>query len=100
MPSTPEAIDFYFKNDMGYGPAKAANAAGVACSGLEMSQNSTRLAWDREKVEHELHEIMKKVFKQCKDACESLGKKYNYQLGANVAGFKKVADAMISLGCV
>ncbi|CAL6074180.1 Glutamate_dehydrogenase [Hexamita inflata] len=100
MPSNDDAIHAYHSSGVFYGPAKAANAGGVATSGLEMSQNSMRLQWSREKVDEELHNIMKKIFKQCKDTAEKYGKPKNYQFGANVAGFLKVADSMIDQGCV
>jgi glutamate dehydrogenase (NADP+) len=95
MPSNDDAVKAYHANGVMYGPAKAANAGGVATSGLEMSQNSMRLQWSREKVDEELHEIMRKIFKQCKETAEKFGKAKNYQFGANVAGFLKVADSMI-----
>jgi len=95
MPSDDDAIKAYHANHVFYGPAKAANAGGVATSGLEMSQNSMRLQWSSEKVDEELHNIMKKIFKQCRDTAEKYGKAKNYQFGANVAGFLKVADSMI-----
>jgi len=95
MPSDNDAIKAYHDNHVFYGPAKAANAGGVATSGLEMSQNSMRLQWDAKKVEEELHNIMKKIFQQCKVTSEKFGKPKNYQFGANVAGFLKVADSMI-----
>ena len=95
MPSTPEAIDVYFANNMLYGPAKAANAGGVATSGLEMSQNSERLSWTFEEVDSKLHNIMKEIFK----SCDEFGMPGNYMAGANIAGFLKVAEAMKAQGC-
>ena len=100
MPSTPEAIDVYFENNMLYGPAKAANAGGVAVSGLEMSQNSERLSWTFEDVDNRLHNIMKSIFKACDDAAKEYGMQGNYMAGANIAGFLKVAEAMKAQGCV
>ncbi|MCR5652410.1 MAG: NADP-specific glutamate dehydrogenase [Ruminococcus sp.] len=100
MPSTPEAIDVYFENNMLYGPAKAANAGGVAVSGLEMSQNSERLSWTFEDVDNRLHNIMKSIFKACDDASKEYGMEGNYMAGANIAGFLKVAEAMKAQGCV
>ena len=100
MPSTPEAIDVYFANKMLYGPAKAANAGGVATSGLEMTQNSQRLAWTFEEVDKKLHEIMKEIFKSCDEAAKEYGMEGNYMAGANIAGFLKVAEAMKAQGCV
>ena len=100
MPSTPEAIDVYFENNMLYGPAKAANAGGVAVSGLEMSQNSERLSWTFEDVDNRLKGIMKKIFKSCDEASKEYGMEGNYMAGANIAGFLKVAEAMKAQGCV
>ena len=100
MPSTPEAIEVYFANNMLYGPAKAANAGGVATSGLEMSQNSLRLSWTFEEVDEKLHGIMVSIFKACDDASKEYGMPGNYMAGANIAGFLKVAEAMKAQGCV
>ena len=100
MPSTPEAIDVYFANNMLYGPAKAANAGGVATSGLEMTQNSQRLSWTFEEVDNKLHDIMKEIFKSCDEASKEYGMEGNYMAGANIAGFLKVAEAMKAQGCV
>ena len=100
MPSTPEAIETYLSNGMLYGPAKAANAGGVATSGLEMSQNSERLSWSFEKVDEQLHDIMKSIFKSCDEAAKEYGMPGNYMAGANIAGFLKVAEAMKAQGCV
>ena len=99
MPSTPEAIDVFLKNSILYGPGKAANAGGVAVSGLEMSQNSLRLSWTREEVDERLHNIMKDIHATCvKHGTE--GKFINYVKGANVGGFIKVADSMLDQGVV
>ncbi len=100
MPSTPEAIDVYFEKGMLYGPAKAANAGGVAVSGLEMSQNSERLSWTFEDVDGRLKSIMKEIFKSCDEAAKEYGMEGNYMAGANIAGFLKVAEAMKAQGCV
>lgn len=100
MPSTPEAIETYFANGMLYGPAKAANAGGVATSGLEMSQNSQRLSWTFEEVDEKLHSIMKNIFAACESAAEEYGMPGNYMAGANIAGFLKVAESMLAQGCV
>ena len=100
MPSTPEAIDVYFEKGMLYGPAKAANAGGVATSGLEMSQNSIRLSWTFEEVDEKLHNIMINIFKACDSAAKEYGMPGNYMAGANIAGFLKVADAMKAQGNV
>jgi glutamate dehydrogenase (NADP+) len=99
MPSTPEAIEVYLKAKILYGLGKAANAGGVATSGLEMSQNSMRLAWTREEVDQKLHNIMISIH----EACVKHGKQgdfINYVDGANIAGFIKVADAMMDQGLV
>ncbi len=98
MPSTPEAIDVYLENKVLYGPAKAANAGGVATSGLEMSQNSLRLSWTREEVDARLLQIMKSIHKSCQDAAQAFGQPGNYAMGANIAGFLKVAKAMLAYG--
>ncbi len=99
MPSTPEAIDVYMKHKILYGPGKAANAGGVAVSGLEMSQNSLRLSWTRKEVDERLHKIMQDIHETCvKYGTE--GKFINYIKGANIGGFIKVADAMLDQGVV
>ncbi len=100
MPSTPEAISTYLANGLLYGPAKAANAGGVATSGLEMSQNSERLSWSFEEVDAKLHGIMKSIFAACDNAAKEYGMEGNYMAGANIAGFLKVAEAMKAQGCV
>jgi glutamate dehydrogenase (NADP+) len=100
MPSTQEAVDIFQENKIMYGPGKAANAGGVATSGLEMSQNSLRLAWTREEVDQRLHGIMKSIHKTALEAAESYGEPGNYVVGANVAGFLKVAKAMLAYGVV
>ncbi|MDD2454746.1 MAG: NADP-specific glutamate dehydrogenase [Kiritimatiellae bacterium] len=100
MPSTPEAVEAFIAAKIMYGPGKAANAGGVATSGLEMSQNSMRLPWTREEVEKRLHMIMTDIHRQCWDSAEEFGHKGNYVIGANIAGFMKVATAMIEQGLV
>lgn len=100
MPSTPEAVDLYLANKVLYGPGKAANAGGVATSGLEMSQNSMRMSWSREEVDSKLHNIMIAIHQQCFDAAKEYGQPGNYVMGANIAGFVKVADAMLDQGLV
>ena len=100
MPSTPDAIEVYFANKMLYGPAKAANAGGVATSGLEMSQNSIRYSWTLDEVDAKLHDIMVSIFKSCDEASKEYGMPGNYMAGANIAGFLKVAEAMKAQGCV
>ena len=100
MPSTPEAVEVFIENKILYGPGKAANAGGVATSGLEMSQNSLRLSWTREEVDQRLHNIMISIHK----TCEKYGKQsdgfINYVNGANIGGFVKVAEAMLAQGLV
>jgi len=81
-----------------FGPAKAANAGGVATSGLEMTQNSERIYWQAEEVDAKLHQIMKDIYKSCAEAAEAAGQPGNLVVGANVAGFLKVADAMVWQG--
>ena len=98
MPSTPEAIDVYLKNNIYYGPAKAANAGGVATSGLEMSQNSLRMSWTFEETDAKLQRIMKSVYDASKAAATEYGQPMNLQMGANIAGFLKVARAMLAQG--
>ncbi|MGD2156832.1 MAG: NADP-specific glutamate dehydrogenase [Anaerolineales bacterium] len=100
MPSTLGAIKIYQENNVLYGPAKAANAGGVATSGLEMTQNSMRLSWTRQEVDEKLHQIMKSIHKACLEAAEAYGKPGDYLMGANIAGFIKVANAMIAYGVV
>jgi glutamate dehydrogenase (NADP+) len=100
MPSTLDAITIYQDNNVLYGPAKAANAGGVATSGLEMSQNSMRLSWSSEEVDQRLHSIMKNIHKACLDASSYYGKPGDYLMGANIAGFVKVANAMLAYGIV
>ncbi len=100
MPSTPEAIKIFRESNVLYGPGKAANAGGVATSGLEMCQNSMKLSWTREEVDNRLLMIMKNVHKTCLDAAEAYGKKGDYVTGANIAGFIKVAKAMHAFGVV
>lgn len=98
MPSTPEAIEAYKANHVLYGPAKAANAGGVAVSGLEMSQNSLRLSWTREEVDDRLKGIMKTIVDNSLAAAKEYGHEGDLMMGANIAGFTKVADAMVAQG--
>lgn len=98
MPSTPEAIQVYQDNKALYGPAKAANAGGVAVSGLEMSQNSLRLQWTFDEVDQRLKDIMTGIFQKSYQASKEYGHEGDLMLGANVAGFAKVADAMVAQG--
>ncbi len=100
MPSTPEAVDLFIEKKILYGPGKAANAGGVATSGLEMSQNSMRMGWSREEVDQKLNGIMKAIHKQCVEAAEEYGQPGNYVMGANIAGFVKVAEAMLDQGLI
>ena len=100
MPTVPEGVEQFVNAGILYGPGKAANAGGVATSGLEMSQNSLRLAWDREEVDAKLHGIMKAIHKNCAETAEAYGTPGNYVNGANIAGFLKVADAMLDQGVV
>ncbi len=98
MPCTNEAIKYFQDNGVIVCPSKAVNAGGVATSGLEMSQNSERLSWSAEEVDSKLHGIMKSIHKQILDACEAYNIGYNLVAGANLAGFKKVAEAMLAQG--
>ena len=98
MPSTPEAVEIIQNAGALFGPGKAANAGGVATSGLEMSQNAIRLSWSAEEVDQKLHGIMKNIHAAARSAAEEFGEKDNYVLGANIAGFRKVAEAMIAQG--
>jgi glutamate dehydrogenase (NADP+) len=100
MPSEPAAIDQFLSRKILYGPGKAANAGGVATSGLEMCQNSMRLPWTREEVDKRLHHIMVTIHKNAHDTAAEYGQKGNYVVGANIAGFVKVADAMLDQGLV
>lgn len=100
MPSTPEAIEVFHNNKILFAPGKASNAGGVATSGLEMSQNSLRLSWTREEVDTRLHNIMKEIHKSCVQYGKDADGFVDYVKGANIAGFVKVADAMIDQGVV
>jgi glutamate dehydrogenase (NADP+) len=100
MPSTPEAVEQFVDRKILFGPGKAANAGGVAVSGLEMSQNSARWAWSREEVDGKLQVIMKNLHRTCVEAAERFGTPGNYVNGANIGGFLKVANAMLDQGLV
>ncbi len=100
MPTQPGAVDVFLANNVLYAPGKAANAGGVAVSGLEMAQNSQRVTWTRDQVDHRLHEIMRAIHENALNAAEEYGFHGNYQVGANIAGFTRVADAMIDQGIV
>jgi len=100
MPTTPEGVQVFLNAGICYGPGKAANAGGVATSGLEMQQNASREAWGFEETDAKLQQIMKNVYQQCSEAAEEFGSPGNLVKGANIAGFIKVARAMISQGLV
>ena len=100
MPTTMDAIEYFLNNNVLFAPAKAANAGGVATSAIEMSQNSMRYYYTFEEVEKKLDQIMTNIFKECKDAADEAGISGNYVAGANIAAFKKLADAMIAQGLV
>ena len=100
MPTVHEGIDIFLDNKILYGPGKAANAGGVSVSGLEMSQNSMRLNWPKSEVDNRLKTIMKNIHKMCMETAEQYGAPGNYVVGANIAGFVKVVDAMIDQGVV
>ncbi len=100
MPSTPDAVDQFVQAKILYGPGKAANAGGVATSGLEMAQNSMHISWPREEVDRRLREIMVSIHTACFETAEEYGQPGNYVVGANIAGFVKVADAMLDQGLV
>ena len=100
MPSVPAAVDLFLEKKILFGPGKAANAGGVATSGLEMSQNSMRLPWPREEVDSRLRHIMSTIFKNAWETADEYGQPGNLVVGANIAGFVKVADAMLDQGVV
>ena len=100
MPTTPDAVKLFLAKKILYGPGKAANAGGVATSGLEMSQNAMRLSWTREEVDKRLNDIMVSIHRACCETAKEYGQPGNLVMGANIAGFKKVADAMLSQGLV
>ena len=100
MPTVPDGVEIFVNGGVLYGPGKAANAGGVAVSGLEMSQNSLRLTWTREEMDERLRTIMCHIHTQCRETAEAYGVPGNYMHGANIAGFEKVADAMIAQGVI
>lgn len=100
MPSTPEAVELFLSKKILYGPGKAANAGGVAVSGLEMAQNSMHVTWTRKEVDSRLQEIMTSIHQQCYETADEYGQAGNLVVGANIAGFVKVADAMLDQGLV
>jgi len=100
MPTDPDGVKVFLDNKILYGPGKAANAGGVAVSGLEMAQNSQHVCWPREEVDRRLHQIMESIHRQAYETAEDYGFPGNYVVGANIAGFTKVADAMLDQGLV
>ena len=98
MPTVADGIEQFLGADILYGPGKATNAGGVAVSGLEMSQDALRMSWRREEVDARLKDVMKAIHKQCLVTAEEYGTRGNYVNGANIAGFLKVADAMLDQG--
>ena len=100
MPSTPEAVHFFLQNDIHYAPGKAANAGGVATSALEMQQNASRDSWSFEYTDQRLHEIMSNIFEDIDKTAKDYDREGDYVAGANIAGFKKVADAMLAQGVI
>ena len=100
MPCTPEAVEQFLANDVLFGLGKAANAGGVAVSGLEMAQNAQHIRWTRDEVEQRLREVMAAIHTQAFEVAEQYGKPGNYVAGSNIAGFIKVADAMLDQGLV
>ena len=100
MPTTSEGVSIFLDAGILYGPSKAANAGGVAVSGLEMAQNSMRFNWSREEVDQKLHSIMIDIHKHCVSVASDFGTPGNYVNGANIGGFLKVADSMLDQGIV
>ena len=100
MPSTPDAVELFVEKKVLFGPSKAANAGGVAVSGLEISQNSMHLAWTREEVDQRLLDVMVRIHEACLSTAVEFGQAGNYVSGANIAGFIRVADSMIDQGLV
>ena len=100
MPTTPDAIKYLQENGVLYAPGKASNAGGVACSGLEMSQNAQHLSWSAEEVDQKLEQIMVTIYNTCRDTAKEYGCDKQYEIGANIAGFLKVATAMKAQGTV
>jgi glutamate dehydrogenase (NADP+) len=100
MPTVPRGVERFLGAGILYGPGKAANAGGVAVSGLEMAQDALRVSWAREEVDARLKDIMKAIHRQCLDSAEEYGVPGNYEHGANIAGFVKVANAMLDQGLV
>ncbi|NLP39110.1 MAG: glutamate dehydrogenase, partial [Corynebacterium pollutisoli] len=100
MPSTPEAIEVFRERGIHFAPGKAANAGGVATSALEMQQNASRDSWSFEYTDQRLHKIMSKIFRTMSRTAEEYGREGDYVTGANIAGFKKTADAMLAQGVI
>jgi glutamate dehydrogenase (NADP+) len=100
MPTTPEALRVFLDKKLLYAPGKAANAGGVAVSGLEMAQNRMLLNWSAAEVDERLHTIVKNIHQNCLDVAEEYGEPGNYLAGANIAGFVRVVDAMLDQGLV
>ncbi len=100
MPSTPEAVEVFRENKVGFGPGKAANAGGVATSALEMQQNASRDSWTFDYTDQRLHQIMSNIFQMSDETAKEYGREGDYIVGANIAGFKKVADAMLAQGVI
>jgi glutamate dehydrogenase (NADP+) len=100
MPTTPAGVEVFLKAKIAYGPGKAANAGGVATSALEMQQNAMRDAWTFEDTEVKLQRIMQNIHKTCYETAEEYGQPGNYVIGANIAGFIKVARAMLAHGVI
>ena len=98
VPSTPGAIDTFRKRNILFAPAKAANAGGVAASGFEMAQNSARLSWGAEEVDERLHSIMRQIYESCSAAAEEYNFPGDLAVGANIAGFSRIAEAMLAQG--
>ena len=100
MPCTPEAVSLFREAGVSFGPGKAANAGGVATSALEMQQNASRDAWTFEYTEKRLTDIMVNIHRTCLETADTYGRPGDYVVGANVAGFRKVADAMLAFGVI
>jgi glutamate dehydrogenase (NADP+) len=100
MPTTPEGIEVFLKAKIAYGPGKAANAGGVATSALEMQQNAARDSWTFEQTEARLAGIMHDLHDRCLETADRFGSPGDYVVGANIAGFTRVADAMLALGVI
>jgi glutamate dehydrogenase (NADP+) len=100
MPSTPEAVEVFIAERIHYGPGKAANAGGVATSQLEMAQNASMQQWTFEQVDERLQQIMAGIYQRCSETAKAFDQPHNLVLGANIAGFRRVADAMLEQGVV